>query len=281
MLVDTQGLDRVRDSEEFRVNTHRLAQFAEALGDRNAKHATGRLAVPTFAHIPVMQSMVEIINSAAPVFALHGEHDFHFHRAIEPGMRLFTHSALIGVRGTRAGATTVVESVTRTHDGEAVCTQYTTCLMPDASVALDAGRRAPALPDLAIAEMAGPEDVEHLLDAAVTFRYADAARDYSAYTLDVEAARAVGYPAAIVHGMCAMGYACRAVVDTACAGDSARLSRLGGRFSAPLFLTDGQALTTSVWVGIKTGQGMIPVAFSTVDAEGNPTISKGFAEVRR
>jgi acyl dehydratase len=243
-------------------------------------HASGRMAVPTFAHIPVMQSMVEIITAAAPVFALHGEHDFHFHRAIAPGMRLFTRSALIGVRTTPAGAATVVESVTQTHDGDTVCTQYTTCLMPDASVAHDAGRRAPALPDLASAEKTKARDVVHPLDGAVTARYADAARDYSAYTLDADAAKAVGYPAAIVHGMCAMGYACRGVVDTACKGDSARLARLGGRFAAPLFLTEGQTLTTSVRVGTKTGHGMIPVAFATVDTEGNPTISRGFAEVR-
>ena len=80
VTVDAGKLGYERDSEEFRVNTARLAQFAAALDDTNPTHRSGKMAGPVFHHIPVMQSMVEVLTAATRAFALHGEHDFHSHR---------------------------------------------------------------------------------------------------------------------------------------------------------------------------------------------------------
>ncbi len=59
MRFDLSRVGIVRESEEFRVNSHRLAQFAAALDDGNTDHAAGRIAPPVFAHIPVMQLLIE------------------------------------------------------------------------------------------------------------------------------------------------------------------------------------------------------------------------------
>jgi len=280
MILDTTALDRPRDSEEFRVNSYRLADFATALGDTVQAHVEGRRAVPIFAHVPVMQSMVESIAVVTTDFALHGEHDFHFHRPIVPGMRLWSRSTLIGLRNTRAGAAMIVESISQTEAGDRVCTQYTTCLVPGAQASEDKGRSAPASVATDGCDEADPIEITHALDGELTARYADAARDYAAYTLDAHAAAEAGYPAPIVHGMCAMGFACRAVVDSACDGDSTRLRRLGGRFAAPLFLKTDQTLTTTIRLG-KRRDDARAVGFATTDADGSPIIAKGFAEVER
>lgn len=278
MAVDAAKVGFVRDSEEFRVNTARLGQFAAALDDTNEEHLAGRLAPPTFAHVPVMQGMVEVLQAATGAFALHGEHDFHFHRPIEPGQRLWSRSRLVSVANSKAGALMVIRSDTGTGEGGDLCTQYTTCLVRGAAVETPAGEAPPPRPVLP--RHGEPMVVEHALSETQTRRYADAARDYSAYTLDPAAAKALGFPAPIVHGMCTLGFAARAIVDTVCGGHSRRLVRLACRFSAPVLVEPGQKLTTSIWA-TPAENGRLHISFETTEKNGAMAIKNGFAEVVR
>lgn len=277
MRFDLSRVGSVRESEEFRVNSHRLAQFAAALGDTNPDHAAGRIASPVFAHIPVMQLLVEELGAVTDGFIIHGEHDFHFHRPIEPGQRLFTRSVLQRLANSKAGVQLIVRAETQTHDGALVSVQYSGCLVQQASVEADKGEPPPARPlnelgaALEGATLALPDDQ--------AWRYAEAARDYSTYTLDAEAAKAKGFPAPILHGMCTLALASRAVVDIGCGGDTRRLKRLGCRFGHPLYLTGGQRLTTTLQEG-GTAQGRRVLRFESSDAGGQPVIKNGFAEIQ-
>lgn len=276
MAIDVGRVGFERDSEEFRVNTARLAHFGAALEDGVVEHGAGRIAHPVFHHIPVMQSMVEVLKSATPAFALHGEHDFHFRRPIVPGMRLLTVSRLIGVQPTKAGATMIIRSRISTHDGEEVSTQYSTCLATSETGAEAAGESAPARPEPA--REGAAVTVEHKLPRDLAHRYAEAARDYSAYCLDAEAAAELGFPAPILHGMCTIGLAGSDIIAKACGGDTSRLSRLGGRFANPVLMVPGQSLTTRLWVGeAKAGKRL--VAYECADKDGKLAIKNGFAEV--
>ncbi len=276
MGVDSSKIGFSRDSEEFRVNTARLAQFARALNDTNKAHLEGKVASPIFHHVPVMQSMVEVLKACSGDFGLHGEHDFHFHRPIEPGQRLFSLSELIGIGATKAGATLIIRSGIKTHEGQEVSTQFSTVLLTGEKTTKAAGDGAPKPP--ARVESDTPTVVTHALTDDQTFRYADAARDYSPYTLEADAAAKLGFKAPIVHGMCTLGFAARAVVDEACKGDTARLLRLGGRFSQPLLMVKGQCLTTRLSVGPAT-KGRQTLSFETLDRDGVIVIKNGFAEV--
>jgi len=277
LKLDYGKLGATRDSEEFRVNSHRLAQFARALGDEGPAHLAGRRASPVFAHIPVMQSMVEVLRQAADLSPLHGEQDFHYHRPIVPGLRLFSASTLQAVRQSRAGAVMVVRSETRTHDGTLVAEQYATTIAPGAKLERDAGEPAPAKPAGTLEALPiGTRDFP--LPADQARRYAEAARDYAAYTLDFEAARAMGFAAPILHGMCTLGIAARAVVDLACGGDSRRLRRLGARFTNPVFLSDGQHLATTL-SAVGEAEGRTLVSFESRQVDGSLAIARGFAEV--
>jgi acyl dehydratase len=260
-----------RDSEEFRTNTHRLAQFARAVDDTNPSHLAGEIAPPVFAHIPVMQSMVEVLRQITSEFILHGEHDFVFHTAIVPGQRLFTLSTLQGIRGTRAGTVFVIRSDTTTREGRPVCTQYSGCLLPGEARAEAAGEPAPDRPAI---ERTSGRIARYPLSTDQTRRYGDAARDYSPYTIDPDAAARLGFPAPIVHGMCTLAFASRAIVDEHCGGDTARLKRFGCRFTNPLFLKAGQELRVEHWPG---DSGL--VGFEASDAEGTVVVKNGYAEV--
>jgi len=260
-----------RDSEEFRTSSHRLAQFARSVDDENPRHLAGEFAPPVFSHVPVMQSMVEVLDKLTGDFVLHGEHDFFFHAPIVPGQRLFTASTLTSVRGTRAGTTFVIRSETVTHDGKAVCTQYSTCLVRGEPSDAAHGETPPARPVIAKTQGAS---AQYDLTPDQTRRYADAARDYSGYTIDPAVAAKAGFPAPIVHGMCTLSFAARAVVDDHCGGQTPRLKRLGCRFAHPLFLTPGQSITVDHWAG---QDGL--VGFEASDSAGNIVIKNGYAQV--
>ena len=260
-----------RDSEEFRTSSHRLAQFARSLDDDNPRHLAGEFAPPVFHHVPVMQSMVEILDRVTDGFVLHGEHDFFFHQPIVPGLRLFSRSTLTCVRGTRAGTTFVVRSETATHDGDPVCTQYSTCLVRGETSDSIHGEAPPVRPDV---RKEPGEKWRHALALDQTRRYADAARDYSAYTIDPAVAAKAGFPAPTVHGMLTLSLAARALVDRRCDGETRRLKRLGCRFAHPLFLLAGQSVEVEHW----TGPGGF-IGFEAVDNAGNIVIRNGYAQV--
>ena len=78
-----------------------------------------------------------------------------------------------------------------------------------------------------------------------TDRYAAASGDHFAIHLDDDFARAVGLPGRIVHGLCTMAFAARAVLEAAGVDDPRRVRRVAVRFSAPLF--PGDTVTTRVW----------------------------------
>jgi acyl dehydratase len=274
---DLSRLGWSRDSEEFRVNTTRLAAFAQAINDENPDHLAGRLAPPVFAHIPVMQSMVEVLGRVTPDFPVHGEHDFHLLQPIEPGQRLFSRSTCQGILQTGAGVAIIIKSETKAEAGNPVNAQYTTAFVHKAKIEKSRGEAGPEKPT---GEHAGQPlaEVTHRVDDDQTWRYADAARDYSPYALDAASAKAKGFPAPIMHGMCTISFAGRAIIERALEGKSRRLKRLGGRFSHPVFMVPGQSLVTRLWQG-PARDGRRTILFETSNAEGRTVIKNGFAEV--
>jgi acyl dehydratase len=69
--------------------------------------------------------------------------------------------------------------------------------------------------------------------------------DYNPLHADPEVAKAAGYDAPILHGLCAYGMVGRALLDLLCQNDPARFKRLALRFTSPVFL--GEPLQLQVW----------------------------------
>ncbi len=266
------AIGTARHSEPFRTGSARAAAFAAAVGDDGPAQVAGRVAPPTFAHVPAMQSMVEVIGRVTKAHAMHGEHDFVLHAPIVPKETLLTTSTLVGVRGTRAGVLLYVRCETRTADGAPVCTQTATIICPGAVGERAEGAIPPALPEVA----PGPSgETVFAIGPEVTFAYAEAARDYSPYTLDQAAAEAAGWPAPVVHGMLTLSLAASAVVRAHAGGEAARIARLACRFSAPLWSRPGGRLVVHHHAD---GQGR--VGFTAADGEGRTVLTRGYAEVR-
>jgi acyl dehydratase len=279
MSFNFSQMGRTWRTEEFRVNTARLAQFAAAIDDENPSHRAGTIASPVFANVPPMQSCIESLHSVTSAFTFHGEHDFHLHRPIRSGMRLFAQAALRGVMATRAGVSVVVHSKTLDEHAVLVDEQYFTAFVARATLPQSMGEAAPKLHLTSDFNASRPfAEATYGVSADQTLRYADAARDYSDYTLRADAARAKGLDNILVHGMLTMAFAGRAVVGKACGGDSTLLRRLAGRFSNPVYLVPNQALTTRIWQLNPRSDRRI-FGFETSDASGAVVIKNGVAEV--
>src|SRR5205823_4547694 len=81
-------------------------------------------------------------------------------------------------------------------------------------------------------------------------RYAAASGDTNPIHLDPDIAKAAGLKDCILHGLCTMAFATKAIVDQALNGDPSGLKRIAVRFSKPVYL--GETVTTTVF---EKGQG--------------------------
>jgi acyl dehydratase len=85
---------------------------------------------------------------------------------------------------------------------------------------------------------------------------------------DPEIARASGFAAPILHGLCTYGICCRAVLQAFCGFDPERLKRHAVRFSAPVI--PGDVLTVKLWndAGVVSFEADVPARGVTVIKNG-------------
>jgi NAD(P)-dependent dehydrogenase (short-subunit alcohol dehydrogenase family)/acyl dehydratase/putative sterol carrier protein len=107
-------------------------------------------------------------------------------------------------------------------------------------------------------------------------RYADASLDRNPIHLDEDVAKAAGHPSVILHGLCTMAFASRAVVNGVCGGKPERLKRLKVRFAKPVL--PGWGLETRIWKE-STTDGVTTYGLEVVNQDGVVVITNGIAEV--
>jgi acyl dehydratase len=231
---DLDAIGRMGQPHRYDVRDEALRGYADATG--------GRTAGPVFAIVPAWETIPAASRSVASDEArrriVHAAQDIHLHAPIEAGMTLATTAAPIGLLARRSGVALVIRTETRA-DGELVAEQYVTELFRGLEAPEERGERPPEVPDAARA--GDPHDRSFAMAPDQAERYARASGDHNPIHLDEEAARAVGLPGRILHGLCTMALAGRAVAEVA----GREPSRLAVRFSAPVAL--GDAVTTRVW----------------------------------
>jgi acyl dehydratase len=171
----------------------------------------------------------------------------------------------------------VTRTETRDGTGELVNHQYYVNFIRGVVVEQGQGELPPSKETPSSLDRSNPlAQRTYRVDRDQTVRYAEASGDYGTYHLDEQIARDAGHPGLILHGLCTMAFASRAVVETACQGDSSRLKRLAVRFTKPVLLD--QDLTTTLWA-VGTREGRDVFTFETADESGEVVLSLGLAEV--
>jgi acyl dehydratase len=210
--------------------------------------------------------------------SVHGEHDLRILRPIAPGSTLRIRSAVVGIQVKASG--TVCVAKTETHDDQGlVSEQYAVNFLRGYDAGTSVGEPMPNF--LLTDDIRAREPlarVTYPVDPGQPLRYADASGDHGAYHVSDEAARALGFPRIIIHGVCTLAFAGRAVIQAACDDDPRRLKRLAARFSAPLL--PGQDVTTTLWPSGATDRST-RLAFEMRDASGTAVLTNGLAEIER
>jgi len=261
------------------IDADRARAYAAATNDPNPAYQSGKYAPPVFAVVPTWDAMMvalhDVVPAADQVAMLHAEQDMHFFQPLVPGQLLSTWAEAYGLRSSRMGTRFTMRVVSEDTAGDVVVEQFATMLIRGVDPVEDGGQVPPshALPPEAksakVAELASVVDVDQAL------RYAEASGDGNPIHVDDEAARAVGLPGVILHGMCTMALCGRAIVDELAGGDPTRLRRLAVRFYRPVF--PGSDLVTNVYEA-GDGDGRRNLAFEASSA-GKVVVRDGRAEL--
>jgi acyl dehydratase len=264
--LDVAAIGRAGNGYPYEVTEAAIQSYAAATDDV----AGG----PVFAIVPVWNAIAPASEAVAAGdvrrLVVHYEQDMLLHRPLEAGMRVVSRATPVAVLPRPNGTSLVVKTETRDEDGELVNEQYVTEFFRGVQTEQGVGERAP---DHRLEAVGDPQaEVRYPVAEDQTARYAAASGDDFAIHLDDEFARGVGLPGRIVHGLCAMAFAGRAVLEAAAIEDPRAVKRIAVRFSAPLF--PGETVTTRVW----NDDGAF--GFESVNPQGTAVLKDGRLELR-
>jgi acyl dehydratase len=201
--------------------------------------------IPTFAAAALgdFTSRLAAVTGFNPAGVLHGEHEFIFHRPIPPQGELITAGVVRPYvdKGPGKGALVRAEFDSRLAEGPVLCTSVVTMFarLDGGFGGQDAPSRPLDFPDRpAEAEVAAAPTS----DLPLIYRLSG---DTFALHVDTGAARQAGFDTPILHGLCTLGHACRALIRCLTPGGPERVRRIGCRFTRPLYA--GTAIKTLIW----------------------------------
>jgi acyl dehydratase len=263
---DVGAIGRPGEERRYEVTAEAMRAYADATDDVPGG--------PVYAIVPVWETIAPASRAVASDEArkrvLHHEQDIMVHRPIEAGTTLVSRATPVALLARPNGTSLVIRTETRGGDGELVNEQYVTEFFRGVEADRSVGERAP---EHRLEPCADPvAEVGYPVAEDQTERYAAASGDDFAIHLDDEFARRVGLPGRIVHGLCTMAFAGRAVLEAAGVDDPGRVGRLAVRFSAPLF--PRETLTTRVW-RVNGGYG-----FEALNGDGRQVLKDGRLELR-
>ena len=279
MALSLEKLGTRYDPRTAAIDADQARAYAAATSDPNPLYVSGELAPPVFAVVPTWDSMMvalhDVVHAADQVAMLHAEQDMHFFQPLVPRRVLTTFAEAYSLRTGRMGTRFTMRVASSYEDGAPVVEQFATMLIRGVDRVEDGGTAPPSHsfpPDVKSAKIA---EVATKVEVDQALRYAEASGDRNPIHVDDDAAKAVGLPGVILHGMCTMALCGRGVVDELAGGDPTRLRRLAARFYRPVF--PGSDLVTTLYEVGTEGDRRV-VAFEASSA-GKVVVRDGRAEI--
>ena len=260
---------------DFEATREALVAYARAIDETKAPLLEGSLAEPMFAVVPMHYGFAPALGDSELGFTpemlfrlVFAEQDLTFHRLIRAGERLATTPSIAAVEAKSSGELLVLALTTRDQAGALVAEAKAGLFIRGEKRGLKRSE-APAPPPAG--EPAFVASYRVAEDQSI--RYAKASHDENPIHMDDGVAKMVGLPGKILHGMCTMAFASRAVIDRACGGDPAGLARLKLRFAKPVLM--GEELTVRAW---RNGDRRFDL--EVVNRAGDAVAREGLAVVR-
>ncbi len=278
MGLNAQLAGKIYPAVSYRVTEEVIRAYASATNeDAPVPLGDDRLvAPPTFpwvAALPVVSAAIFDLELGVNLTRLvHGEQGHLLHTPIRAGDTLTVEGSLESVETKETGETFTVGA--RLTNQEGILVAELASLMFIRGTASRSRRAAAPGEDSVEPEIIF--EVTEKADQDQTYRYAEASGDRNPIHLDETLARQAGLPGIILHGMCTMAFACRAVLERVRGGDPLGLRSVKVRFSRPGF--PGDRLTTRGWTLGSSGDRAL-YGFETINGKGAAVIRNGVAEV--
>ncbi len=208
-------------------------------------YEAGLKVLPSFATIPMFGSMMNILNldgfDINPAMILHGEQTVDIHSPIPTAASVTNRARVVDLYDKGKGALVVLEIVSADSTGQDLFTNTVSVFVRG-----EGGFGGPQGPEATnVAPERGPDHVfksSTIPQQALLYRLSG---DKNPLHADPAFAAFGGFDRPILHGLCAYGIVCKAVVDGVFEGDVTAVSRFGARFTGVVF--PGETIVTRVW----------------------------------
>jgi len=176
---------------------------------------------------------------------LHGEQSFEIHKPVEPGKTYTSCCKITGVldKGADRGTLLFMRKELREKSSETLVSTVNSTLFlrgdGGSGGTTNEAQLLHPIPDYA------PDDsvaLTTLSRAALIYRLSG---DYNPIHADPALARKAGFERPILHGLCTLGVATRAILQSCCDDRPERLRSLQLRFTSPVY--PGETLITEIW----------------------------------
>ena len=176
---------------------------------------------------------------------LHGEQGIRWHRPLLAAATVLAQTRVTQIIDKGAGRPALIyteREIRDSHTGETLATLSSTTVARGEG---GFGGPTPAQPQPHILPEREPDavcDLPTAPQAALVYRLSG---DPNPLHADPVVARAAGFDAPILHGLCTFGVAGHAVLRTCCDYDPSRFTSMKLRFSAPVY--PGEQIRTEIW----------------------------------
>ncbi len=277
MGLNRDLLGKEYDPQAYVVSAEATTAYARAYNEDNprffeADRPSGILAPPLFGAVASWLSLMTVVTDAelnVDVLRLvHSRQDMRFFQPIIPGDTINSTAKIVAIEEQPGGESLAVDLHCCNQTGETVQRITFTAFIrgqgrrPRTRAATD---KNPASEPL--------HRVSQTIDADQTFRYAKASGDRNPIHIDEDIAKLAGLPGIIVHGLCTLAFASKAIIDSVCEKDPRRLKRLSAGFARPVL--PSQTITTAIWPDANAGS----YRYETVNPNGRAVIKPGYAEI--
>jgi acyl dehydratase len=260
----------------YRVTTGAIHRYAQATNDSNpAVNSESPVAPPAFPCVVGIDQLNQVMYDPElgvdMAMLVHARQEHRLLAPIKAGDELRVSTVLEEVDLADTGHTFTVATTLANQDDQVAAEARSVMFIRRTGTV-----KAPPVPaETGDPVFEAPEEVAE--DQAA--RYAEASGDHNPIHLDPAAAKDAGFPNVILHGMCTMAFAAKALVENLAGGDPSRVRLISVEFARPVF--PGQSLVTKAWPlkDAEVEEGTGAYGFQTVNSRGSAVLKSGRVDI--
>lgn len=281
MSIDPESLGYQAGPREYEYEWRDVVLYALGVGAKPQSELEflfeekGPRVLPTFAVVPTFTLFDELVDriGADRTGMVHESQRMRFFKPLAPGAKLQVVGRVDGLYDLKRMAIARLAVEARDESGEQVAeAEISLLLRNDGGFG---GGRPPRTPRVAVPDREPDFEVRDLVTPAQAALYR-LSGDLNPLHLDPAFATQAGFDRPILHGLCTLGYAGRAVLQELCEGEPGRLRSLQGQFRSPVF--PGDTLLIRGW---EEEENRVILSVTTVERPSEACLTAAFAEISR